>query len=177
MSVKTDEKWVRHSITQEDFTPQNIVDILLGNVDENTFTDFKKKVFDTSCGTGNILVCVLKKRLECCKSRDDAYMAMKTIFGIDIMADNVEICRERLYEAIVSKFNDIPSDEAFNFKLRSIIRCRIQWGDSLHFNYKNWPNYEVTPREKYKTVTFNVEKKNGHDMYPMYGFCPKRQLF
>ena len=164
---KTKERLERHEVTQEDFTPSCVVVMLLFSMSEDTFTDFSKNVFDSSCGTGNILVAVLEKRLEHCNTWDDAYLAVKSLFGVEIMADNVEICRTRLYEKVIGKFPGIGKDRMFNFKIRSIIRNRIQWGDSLKTNYREWKHYDITPRDKHENVDFKEQRKRDID-YPMY---------
>ena len=74
-----DKRKERHHITQEDFTPDSIVDMMLDQLPQDTFTNFDATVLDNSCGIGNFLVEVLNRRLKNCKTPDDAIRAIKTI--------------------------------------------------------------------------------------------------
>ena len=66
----TDKRKERHKITQEDFTPPEIVSLLC-NGSEELFTDFSKTVCDPCCGIGNIILFILRKRFENCKTKTD----------------------------------------------------------------------------------------------------------
>lgn len=173
---KTDIRCERHRITQEDFTPQSVVDAMLAKLSDDVFTDFSKTVLDPSCGIGNFLVEILKRRLENCSSSDDAILAMKTLFGVELMADNVEECRERLYALVVEKFPAIVDDEKVNYCLRSIVRNRIQWHDSLTFDYEHWKSLDTTPRQKHDTVSFHERKNKDDEFYPMWHKKELKQL-
>lgn len=166
----------RHHITQEDFTPQTVVDDMLAKLPEETFTDFSKTVLDPSCGIGNFLVTILERRLEHCESQEDAVNAMKTLYGVELMADNVEECRNRLYDMIVKKFPSILNDEKKHFYLRSIVRNRIQWHDSLEFDYDHWKQPKTAPCEKHDTVSFHERKDKDDEFYPMWHKKEPKQL-
>ena len=164
---KTDIRIERHKDTQEDFTPENIVRQLIDNVGTKSITNLNKKVLDFSCGNGNILVYVLNKRIEKCETNDDIVKAISSIYGVDIMADNVEECRQRLYDLIIEKFPSVTENKSFDYKIKSIIRNRIQWHDALCFDYK-WPTLAGRPRKKHENITFKVYKKPCDTKYPMW---------
>ena len=165
---KTDKRVERHSVTQEDFTPKEIVDKLLANVDEKVFKDFTKTFLDTSCGTGNILLEILSIRLGYTSNVEDAINALKTIYGIELMADNVECVRQRLYDKMIEHYPQIKHDVLLNFKVRAIIRNRIQWHDSLTFDFNNWPKQSYKPCCKHETIGFKVIKAHNDKSYPMW---------
>lgn len=173
---KTDLRCDRHHITQEDFTPQSVVDDMLMRLPDETFTDFSKSVLDPSCGIGNFLVAILERRLEHCENQDDAVKAMRTLFGVELMADNVEECRNRLYDMIIKKFPAILDDEKKHFYLRSIVRNRIQWHDSLDFDYDHWKQLKTTPCEKHETISFHERKDKDDEFYPMWHKKEPKQL-
>ena len=166
---KNEKRLERHSTTQEDFTPPAIVEDMLAKLPQEAFTDFSKTMLDNSCGIGNFLVRILEKRLDYCKDVDDAISAIKTLYGVELMADNVEECRQRLYDLIVQKFPEITNDYKKNYYLRALIRNRIQWHDSLKFDYKHWkPLNHTTPCEKHETVSFHENKEKDDEKYPMW---------
>ena len=164
---KNKKRKERHHITQEDFTPSCVVDEMLKNLPTETFTNFKKNVLDFSCGIGNFLIEILNRRLANCNTPDDVINAIKTIYGVELMADNVEECRTRLYNAIVVKFPQIKDDYLLNFKVRSIIRNRIKWYDSMQFDYK-WESLRLTPQKKRMNVSFKELQTEMDTKYPMW---------
>lgn len=105
-------------------------------------------------GIGNFLVEILNRRLKNTKCIDDAIMAVKTIYGIELMADNVKECRERLYNTIIEYYPEIVDTFEIDFKIKSIIKNRIQWFDSLKFDYEHWPTLSMKPRKGCRNVFF-----------------------
>lgn len=161
-----DKRKERHHITQEDFTPDSIVDMMLDKLPQNTFTNFDTTVLDNSCGIGNFLVEVLKRRLKNCKTPDDAIGAIKSIYGVELMADNVEECRQRLYDTILTKFPDIAENEILNFNVRAVILNRIVWYDSLKFCYQ-WEEPQ-TYSGCDNNIDFEVKQTERDTKYPMW---------
>ena len=110
--------------TGEIFTPTDLVKKILDNLESNNscvFVDNKKTVIDPCCGNGQFLSEVLIRKLENNVSFEDA---LSTIYGIDIMLDNIDICRERL----------LCGQEQY----RHIVERNIVCGDALTFNYDIW---------------------------------------
>jgi len=89
----------RRKQTAEFFTPAWLVNEMLDKLNEYGPESFEKgKTFlDPSCGTGNILVEILKKLL---KLHNDPLNALRSIYGVDIMQDNILECRERLLNLV-----------------------------------------------------------------------------
>jgi len=165
---KNSQREDRHNITQEDFTPSSIVKMLCDNVSEDEYKNHASTFMDNSCGVGNILVEVLKRKLSYCSTINDVIDVLKSIYGIDLMADNVEECRNNLYKITIDMFPEITDDFNINFKVRSIIRNRIQWCDSLKFDYNHWPHLSVTPRMGHMNITFKEVKKSEDTKFPMW---------
>jgi hypothetical protein len=57
------------------------------------FQDPSKTFLDNSCGDGQFLSEVLIRKLE---NGIPFEQALQTIYGVDLMQDNVDLCRERL---------------------------------------------------------------------------------
>lgn len=175
---KTEERVSRHHITQEDFTPPLIVDDMLTSLGQDIFTNFNKSVLDNSCGIGNFLVKILEKRLCNTSNINEAISALKTIYGVEFMADNVEECRKRLYDTFVRYYPNVVESFNDNFKVRAIIRNRIQWSDALVFDYNKWPELHTIPNDKHMNISFKVIKHEEDTKYPMwYKELKKRPLF
>ena len=79
--------------TGEVFTPTVLVVDLLKEIPVDQFAP-TKTVIDPACGDGQFLVGVLAiKMFHFGMSREDA---LKDIYGVDIMRDNVDLCKRRL---------------------------------------------------------------------------------
>lgn len=64
--------------TGEVFTPSPLVSEILDNLPPNLISDPSKTILDPSCGNGQFLIEVVKRR-----------KSLINVFGVDIMADNV----------------------------------------------------------------------------------------
>lgn len=155
----------RHHITQEDFTPTVIVNEMLNKLPDSVYEDFDKIILDYSCGIGNFLVEALNRRLKNCKDINDGVKALSTICGIELMADNVEECRNRLYSTFIEAFPDADDNDIFI--VRSIIKNRIQWYDSLQFDYSRWPKLDISLDNIYE-VSFEELSSERDTKYPMW---------
>lgn len=83
----------RVKATGEVFTPTPLVQEILNQLPESVFTDSSKTFLDPACGDGQFLGEVLIRKME---NGSTFEQALSTIYGIELMEDNVELCRERL---------------------------------------------------------------------------------
>jgi len=83
----------RVKATGEVFTPTPLVQQILDKMDQTDFQDPTKTFLDNSCGDGQFLGEVLIRKVE---NGIDFETALATIYGVDLMEDNVALCRERL---------------------------------------------------------------------------------
>jgi type I restriction-modification system DNA methylase subunit len=79
--------------TGEVFTPTELVREILENMDIAKFADPTKTFLDPSCGDGQFLGEVLIRKME---NGSTLEQALSTVYGVDLMQDNVDLCRERL---------------------------------------------------------------------------------
>jgi len=110
---------VRVKATGEVFTPTPLVQEILDQLPHELFTDRNKTFLDNSCGDGQFLGEVLIRKIEngiCFET------ALRTIYGVDLMSDNVELCRERL----------LCGQE----HLRHIVEQNIVCADALRYHYR-----------------------------------------
>lgn len=127
----------RHKITQEDFTPDSVLDIMLKDVDQSLYIDFKKTFCDPCCGTGNIYIYILKKRLEHCKNDKDVYNAVQTMYGTELMEDNVEECKQKVITLLL-RWSASKNINLEDRKIISIIDKNIICADTFNWDYDNW---------------------------------------
>ncbi|MCG7944773.1 MAG: SAM-dependent methyltransferase [Candidatus Thiodiazotropha taylori] len=79
--------------TGEVYTPTELVIEILQQMDINTFAP-GKTVLDPACGDGQFLVPA--KWIKVLHFGMTEEEALQDIYGVDIMADNVEVCKRRL---------------------------------------------------------------------------------
>ena len=84
---------LRVKATGEVFTPTPLVQEVLDQLPDTVFTDPTKTFCDPSCGDGQFLGEVLIRKME---NGATFEQALSTIYGVDLMEDNVLLCRERL---------------------------------------------------------------------------------
>jgi type I restriction-modification system DNA methylase subunit len=106
--------------TNEVFTPTPMVQSCLDKItDQTVFSDKTKTFLDNSCGDGQFLSEVLIRKLE---NGINLETALSTIYGVDLMEDNVELCRERLL--------------CGREDLRHIVEQNIVCADALRYHYR-----------------------------------------
>ena len=108
--------------TAEVFTPPKLVSQMLAKLPKEVWK--KDKTFcDPACGNGNMLLVVLDKKLN---RGHKPLVALNTIYGVDIMQDNVRECRYRLLK-LVSLWEEITEEHIKivfdNIKWICIKRC------------------------------------------------------
>lgn len=117
----------------EVFTPDWVVrdmcDMLQNeNQNENVF-GINKTYLEPACGTGNFLVEIYRRKLERCKNQRDGIKSLYSIFGIDIMQDNVDESRNRLFQMFVDKWPD--SNKIVQRMARKALNQNIVCGNFL----------------------------------------------
>lgn len=85
---------LRTKQTAEVFTPTELVQNILDNMNQELFENPEKTFLDNSCGDGQILSEVVIRKME--RSGCSLEQALSTTYGVDIMSDNIELCRKRL---------------------------------------------------------------------------------
>ena len=83
--------------TQEVFTRTELVQSFLDDFEKQypiAFSDSSKTFIDNSCGDGQILSEIVIRKME--RSNCTLEKALSTTYGVEIMEDNVELCKKRL---------------------------------------------------------------------------------
>ena len=89
--VERDQNRVK--ATGEVFTPTPLVQEVLDQLDPALVTDPARPFCDPACGDGQFLSDVLIRKLE---AGHDFAVALATIYGVDLMPDNVRLTQDRL---------------------------------------------------------------------------------
>ena len=144
------------------------------------------RFLEPACGNGNFLVEVLKRKLAVVDSRYSksqlewehySVIAVSSIYGVDILEDNAQECRERLfgiYKAWYSKLFKQVNEECLR-SIQFLLSRNILWGDALDFTnpetkqpivFSEWNavNGSMIKRRDYM-FKFLVEKKHQFSMF------------
>jgi len=127
-------------------------EVLTGKREVNAMLDLVKqeteriesRFLEPACGTGNFLTVILERKLAVvekryAKSQLDferyAILAISSIYGIDILEDNVRQCRHRLYGVFDYDYYSRLFKNRAKSKCRDAVRFildrNIIWGDAL----------------------------------------------
>jgi hypothetical protein len=103
----------------------------------------ESRFLEPACGNGNFLAEVLVRKLAVVERRYGksqleyeryAILAVCSIYGIDILEDNVEHCQHRLFDIFETNYRRLFRERTKNGCLaavRHILEHNIIWGDAL----------------------------------------------
>lgn len=122
----------------EVFTAEREVNAMLDLVKQET-ERIDSRFLEPACGDGNFLAEILRRKLTVVRRKyqkspfdfeRNAVLAITSIYGVDLMMDNVSACRERLfgiwdkeYKAVCKKETNDQTREAVRFILSRNIVC------------------------------------------------------
>ncbi|MFZ2633235.1 MAG: DNA methyltransferase [Desulfosalsimonadaceae bacterium] len=169
-------------------------EVLTGKREVNAMLDLVKqeteridsRFLEPACGTGNFLTEVLTRKLRVVSARygksqleyeRNAVLAVSSLYGIDILEDNVAECRKRLFDifdqAYTGLFKNAAKDECRN-AVRFILSKNIIHGDALKLStvgpkprpitFSEWSpvNGSMLKRRDYM-LAYLVEKQGGYE--------------
>lgn len=122
----------------EVFTPTEIVDAMINLVaDEAERID--SRFLEPACGSGNFLIPVLERKLATVQTRygssdfekhHHALLALMSIYGIEILEDNVHECRYNLLETL-TRFVGRDAGPEIVDAATAVLTANIVHGDAL----------------------------------------------
>jgi hypothetical protein len=139
--VKSKERVADHG---EVFTAEREVNAMLNLVKQES-ERIESRFLEPACGNGNFLAEVLKRKLKVVEERYEksqleyeryAILAVSSIYGIDILNDNAQECRERLFKIFDENYSILYKDkskDACRQSVRFLLNRNILWGDALDF--------------------------------------------
>lgn len=131
---------IRKLHSSEYFTPFEKVIERLDAYNNSVWVDATSQFLDPTCGDGQFLGEVLIRKME---NGSTFEQALSTVYGVDLMIDNVDLCRERLL--------------CGREDLRHIVEQNIYQADGLKFSYEFKPMSE-TRRKREANLRKKAEK-------------------
>lgn len=121
----------------EVFTPEDIVKDMCNIIPSEIWENIEHTFLEPACGNGNFLVEILRRKLEKCNSEEECLISLKSIYGIDILSDNVEESKCRMLDIVRFNYGFFVAEKA-----KKILDFQIICGDSLQIMKKLEEGYE-----------------------------------
>jgi len=170
-------------------------EVLTGKREVNAMLDLVKqeteriesRFLEPACGTGNFLTEILERKLRVVESRYGksqleyeryAVLAVSSIYGIDILEDNVQQCRQRLFGVFDWNYMRLFKNKAKNScreAVRFILERNIIWGDALTLKtVGNKPEYIVF--SEWASVNGNMLKRRDFTFHGLLSHEGMKEL-
>jgi hypothetical protein len=132
----------------EVFTAQREVNAMLDLVNQETL-NIESTFLEPACGSGNFLIEIFSRKLKIVSKRYKknqldyekyAFIAASSIYGIDILSDNVRECRSNLFNLFWNDYSKLYKNKTKNELIESInyiLSKNIISGDALSFKSTN----------------------------------------
>lgn len=132
----------------EVFTNPREVNAMLDLVKHET-ENIESRFLEPACGTGNFLIEILHRKLSVCEQRvrskqytqlqyeQNAVLSVSSIYGIELLEDNAQTCRERLLNFFVEQYKSLfpkTIKEECIESVRFLLSKNIIQGDALTYH-------------------------------------------
>lgn len=181
--VKSKKRVADHG---EVFTSEREVNAMLDLVKQET-ERIDSRFLEPACGNGNFLAEVLRRKLSVVESKYKksqleyeryAIVAISSIYGVDILEDNAQECRERLFSIFNKQYTKLYKTnckEECRKSVQYLLNRNILWGDALDFTnpetkkpiiFSEWSavNGSLIKRRDYM-FKFLVEKTHQFELF------------
>lgn len=112
----------------EVYTNQREVNAMCDLIPKDVWDNIDSTFLEPACGNGNFLVEIVRRKLNRCRTPQEAFRAVSSVYGIDILPDNVIESRERVKALVRDMFLGVDL---------SVVDRNIICGDSLEI-MKKW---------------------------------------
>jgi len=175
--VKSKQRVTDHG---EVFTAEREVNAMLDLVKQET-ERIDSRFLEPACGDGNFLAEILRRKLAVVKRKyrkspndyeKNAVLAATSIYGVDILQDNVEACRARMFAIWDREYRAVLKNEA-NEECREAVRFifsrNILCGDALSLKETDgkpivFSEWSFVTRDMIKRRDFRFDEMlDGHE--------------
>ena len=116
--------------TNEFFTPYSIVKRMCDKIPDSDWSDPKKTFLESSFGNGQFVVYIVWNRIQ---HGIDWETALKTLGGVELMADNVKETKERVID-LLDKMNITYDKET----AMEIMNKNLVCADFFKWDFEHW---------------------------------------
>ena len=134
--IKSRQRVAQHG---EVFTNPREVNAMLDLVRDESFR-LDSRFLEPACGDGNFLIEILRRKLSLLKDiksptewEFQSLIAVGSCYGIELLEDNAEACRLRLFTEVREQMGRKGSTQGYEESLRYMLRKNIVCGDALTY--------------------------------------------
>ena len=165
--IKSKERVRDHG---EVFTPHEIICDMLDLIPVELYEKPDARFLEPACGDGNFLTEILQRKLEIIKKKYKRYqdeyernaiLAIASLYGIDLLDDNVALARQRLFEIVENEYKTLyktKAKEDFLKSARFVIDLNIVQGNAL--TLKNKEDKPITFSEWAPVNSVKIKRKD-----------------
>jgi len=161
----------RRKQTAEVFTPAKLAQEMIDKIPDEFWKDPEKTLLEPSCGDGIFVKLSIIKRL---KNKVPLHKAIHNTYAVDIMKDNIQICRKNIIDNVIIKVlkdnfskKKITLDK-YNKQLIELTAMLVhnvkQTKDTLQEDFSKWKTWseesEAMKNHLRKLTETNLKKKN-----------------
>lgn len=189
--VKSKQRVADHG---EVFTPGWLVEDMLNLVKDET-ERIDSRFLEPACGSGNFLIPVLARKLASVQKkygrsdfekRHFALVALMSVYGIELLADNVAECRENLLALFADFLNGAPKD-VWRTAGAKVLAANIVHGDALTLRTQAdppepilFPEWAYLGKGKYQRRDFRYDTLTQMSSFAedtLFGEVEKHDIF
>lgn len=149
--IKSRERVAAHG---EVFTSEREVNAMLDLVKQET-ERIDSRFLEPACGDGNFLIEILRRKLAVCETRvkakqytqlqyeQAAVQSVSSIYGIELLADNAQACRQRLLDFFTNRYSTLFKSKCKSECIESakyILSKNIIHGNALTYKRADNPD-------------------------------------
>ena len=185
--IKSKERVSEHG---EVFTADREVNAMLDLVKQET-ERLDSRFLEPACGTGNFLIEILRRKLSICEQRvrskqytqlqyeQNAILAVSSIYGIELLEDNTETCRQRLLDYFVEQYRELfpksYKDECIE-SVRFLLQRNIIQGDALTYHRTDNPEEWIIVSE-WSMIGGGMMNRRDYEFSYLVGDSSEADLF
>lgn len=174
----------------EVFTNPREVNAMLDLVKPET-ERLDSRFLEPACGDGNFLIEILRRKLAVCRRRGEAkqytqleyeqnaVLAVSSIYGIELLADNAEACRKRLLEHFVEEYGGLYGEKCKQEcveSVRYLLKKNIIQGDALSYHRADRPEEWIVVSE-WSMIGGGMMNRRDYEFSYLVGDSADNDLF
>lgn len=187
VGIKSRERVQQHG---EVFTSPREVNAMLDLVKHET-ERIDSRFLEPACGDGNFLAEILRRKLAVCRAyveqqkntqleyEKNIILAVSSIYGIELLADNTQTCRERLLHIAEAEYRALFPDTAKAECLESIrflLSKNIIHGNALSYHRVDAPDKWIVISE-WSPLAGGMMNRRDYEFSYMVGDTAEHDLF
>ena len=161
---------------------------------KNETERIESRFLEPACGTGNFLIKILERKLNVVDMvyrkmqyewETRAFLAVSSIYGVELLSDNVNECRNRLYEYLKTRYAHFKKQsQRFLDSIRFLLEKNIICGDALtlltntgeSIVFSEWSFVSGSKVQRRDFTMNSLLGRSSADMDTLFDLTPEHKL-